>query len=97
MILSRISIDDKNISLNFNGNNIILLKKDVDLTDLNNFLYELTNVKMSYIDIYNELLIRYKINTNKTYDIRWDCFDFIKFEEIIEEIIDNIPTEGEIN
>jgi hypothetical protein len=52
---------------------------------------------MSYIDIYDKSLIRYKINSHRTYEIRWDCFDYIKLQEIIEEIIENIPTEGEIN
>jgi hypothetical protein len=52
---------------------------------------------MSYVDIYDKILIRYKINSHQTYDIRWNCLDYEKLEEIIEEIIEKIPTEGEIN
>jgi|LakMenE18May11ns_1017448.scaffolds.fasta_scaffold9954359_3 hypothetical protein len=97
MTFSRISIDDINISFNFIGHNLLLPKKEIDLKDLNDFLYELTNVKMSYVDIYDKILIRYKINSHQTYDIRWNCLDYEKLEEIIEEIIEKIPTEGEIN
>jgi hypothetical protein len=95
--VSRIIIDKKNIQINLPYRTISIKKDTLDLTEFNKYLYDLTSVKMSFIDVIIDNTLKYKINTNNTYTINWDLLDSERFIGIIDDLLDKIQTESEIN
>ena len=98
LLFTRISLDNDCISINLTNHSFQLKQTELKLTKLKKYLSELVDFEYNYVNIDNEISI-YLCNKNlhKNNFIRWDKLDKERILEIVEEIIEEIPFEGEIN
>jgi hypothetical protein len=98
LLFTRISLNSDSISINLTNYSFQSKQTEFNLTELKKYLSELVDFEYEYVNIDNEISI-YLCNENihKNCFIRWHKLDKERILEIAEEIIEEIPFEGEIN
>jgi len=75
-----------------------LNKKEIDITELEKYISQICDFKYIYANINNKNSIdvsNYVLGQNKI--IKWQDIDEDRLIEIVESIIENIPSKGEVN
>ena len=98
LLFTRISLNSDSISINLTNYSCQSKQTEFNLTKLKKYLLELVDFEYEYVNIDNEISIYFcNENFHKKCFIRWDKLDKERILEIAEEIIEEIPFEGEIN
>ena len=97
-LFRRISISDSGISINLMNTSFQLKNIEINLKKLEQFISELCDFEYKYININNKKSIDV-VNTalGKNKIIKWENINEDRLIEIVEEIIENIPSKGEVN
>jgi hypothetical protein len=97
-LFRRISISDSGISINLMNTSFQLKNTEINLKKLEQFISELCDFEYKYININNKKSIDV-VNTalGKNKIIKWENINEDRLIEIVEEIIENIPSKGEVN
>lgn len=97
-LFTRVSLDESDISINLSNHSFQFNQNEFYLDKLKSFLSELVDFEYTNVNIYYSIQIHFNnpvLHKNKY--ILWNEIDEDRLINLMEDIIEEIQTEGEIN